>query len=78
MIQRQQKNTNNYTEEEYKNINAMATKIINAFWKYGDRGRLLFLLVKRISAITRLAAYRNDYNFVVISKNEYEKLRKKE
>lgn len=66
----------NYTKEEYKNINTMAAKIINSFWKHGDRGRLLFLLVKRISAITRLAAYRNDYNFVVISKDEYEKLKR--
>lgn len=67
---------NNYTEREYKNINTMAVKIIDAFWKYGDTGRLLFLLVKRISVITRLAAYRNDYNFVVISKDEYEKLKR--
>lgn len=57
-----------YTDEEIHEIHKLANKIVNEFHKVDRSGRLLYLLVCKISAITRLLAYRvsNEHLFRII------------
>lgn len=66
-----------YTNEERIEIYNLAHQIIIEFYKSDISGRLLYLFVKKLSGISKLLAFRGDekYRFVVISENEYKKLK---
>ena len=57
-----------YTNEEVQEIHKMACDIVTKLHKKDASGRLLLLLVCKISAIIRLPAYRvcNEHKFRII------------
>lgn len=57
-----------YTEKEKHEVFKLASKIVHKFYKIDKSGRLLYLLVCKISAISKLQSYKvgNEYLFSVI------------
>lgn len=66
-----------YTNEERIKIHNLAYQTIIEFYKNDMSGRLLYLFVKKLSGISKLLAFKGEekYRFVVISENEYKKLK---
>lgn len=60
-------------------IEKLANRIMWAILKKDKSGRLLYLLVKKLCAVSKLKAFDtcidDKYKFVVITKDEYEKLK---
>ena len=68
-----------YTSEEVHRMSRLAHETLDKIHKEDKSGRLLYLFCVKLCAISKLRAYditRDDkYRFVVLTKDEYEKLK---
>ena len=67
----------NYTEEEHCEMNKLASETMMKIYEGDTSGRLLYLFCKKLCAISKLKGYGIDdkYKFVVITEDEYNKLK---
>lgn len=67
------------TEKELHKMSRLASEIITEIHKEDRSGKLLYLFCKKLCAVSKLKAYdisRDEkYKFVVITEDEYKKLR---
>lgn len=69
-----------YTKEERHEVSRLAHAIVTKFAINDRSGRLLCLLAHQLSGLSKLVGFRGDeeYEFYVVSKEEYSKIQSKQ